>query len=108
MKVSRSSECELKIGRVTVRFYMSVLGATGTTMFQVLQDGATIGGHPSNANKAPIGVAGTTYNLCTFGVVVTQTAGVAHVYKLQWKVNDGAAVANVSTGVGTLQMTLEG
>ena len=94
--------------RVTVRFFMSTLGATGTTMFQVLQDGATIGGHPSNANKAPVGIASTTYNLCTFGVVVTQTAGVAHVYKLQWKVNDGAATANVSAGVGTLQMTLEG
>lgn len=94
--------------RVNVRTYMSTVGTTATTYFQVLQDGAAIGGHPTNSNKAPVGIAGTTYNMCTFEVPVTQTAGTAHVYKLQWKVGDAGATANVTTGVGTLQMVIEG
>ena len=94
--------------RVYVRTFMSTVGTTATTYFQVLQDGATISGHPTNATKAPVGVASTTYNLCVFEIPVTQTAGTAHVYKLQWKVGDAGATANVTTGVGTLQMILEG
>lgn len=94
--------------RVNVRFYMSTVGSTATTYFQLLKDGSTIGTHPTNVNRAPIGVAGTTYANCTFEVPVALTSGTTPVFKLQWKVGDGSATANVTASVGTLQLVLVG
>lgn len=93
--------------RVTVRAFMSVLGSNATAQFQVLQDGATISGHPTNINRMSARQAGD-YETCTFDVAVPQTLGTAHVYKLQWKVVSGDTTINVTAGVGQLQFYLTG
>lgn len=92
---------------VVVRAYMPTIAASAVTWFQVLQDGAAISGQPTYTASQVYG--GTSQWLqTTWRISVPQTAGTAHVYKLQWKVGSGSDVAGVTTSVGTLQFFIEG
>ncbi len=92
---------------VSVCCYMSAIGSNATVQFQVVQDGLAISGHPTNINRVTLKTSGD-YGACSFSVAVPQTATVAHVYKLQWKVLSGDSTADVSAGVGQVQFYLTG
>lgn len=95
------------IMRVTVRCYVPTVGSTGTVAFQVLQDGVAIASQPTEI--ARISASSSSQYLSTsWSIAVPQTAGTAHVYKLQWKVGNASDQAGVTTGVGQLQMWIEG
>lgn len=93
--------------RVVVRSYMSTLGSSVTTYFQVLQDGVAVSGQPTATASQAFGTT-TQYIQTTWSLSVPCTAGSAHVYKLQWKVGNASDTASVTATVGTLQYFLEG
>lgn len=92
---------------VTVRAYVPTVGSTGTVSFQVLQDGVAIGSQPTEVARISAS-SSTQYLSVSWRIPVSQTSGVAHVYKLQWKVGNASDQAGVTTGVGQLQFYLTG
>lgn len=87
--------------------FMSVLAGNQQTLYQVTVDGSAPGGQPTNVMIFAFAASGTYYPN-SFTVPLSLSAG-SHTFKLQWKVDNGSSVANITSNANShLQYVLTG